>query len=62
MQILNDFSSLDRFTARESISGQSQVKSSVQRGIRSKIAEQYPALEPYMEELMPKKAPIFLVK
>ncbi|KAJ3153021.1 hypothetical protein HK101_001765 [Irineochytrium annulatum] len=39
-----------------------QIKSSQERAIRAKILAQYPALEPYMEELMPKKAPIIVVK
>ncbi|KAI9336217.1 malignant T cell-amplified sequence 1-like protein [Zopfochytrium polystomum] len=51
-----------KFSSKESISGQTQLKSSVQRVVRSKILEQYPALEPFLEELMPKKAPIFLIK
>ena len=40
----------------------SQVKSSAQRAIRSQIMEQYPALHGIMEQLIPKKAPIFLAK
>ena len=39
-----------------------QVKSSVQRGIRSKILDQYPMLEPIADELLPKKTPMFIAK
>mmetsp|Transcript_6980 Transcript_6980/g.25731 ORF Transcript_6980/g.25731 Transcript_6980/m.25731 type:complete len:184 (-) Transcript_6980:200-751(-) len=48
----------------DSISNRSQVKSSVQRGIRSKIADQFPKLEEWnvLDELMPKKAPTVLAK
>jgi hypothetical protein len=34
----------------------------VQRTIRAKILEQYPLLEPYMEEILPKKEQLDLVK
>ncbi|KAJ3042629.1 hypothetical protein HDV00_006908 [Rhizophlyctis rosea] len=51
-----------KFNTKEDVSGQSKTKSSVQRAIRSKILEQYPALNPYIEELMPKKEPLILVK
>jgi hypothetical protein len=53
---------LSRFSFSENIAGQTQLKSSVQRGIRSKIIDQYPALEPILDDLMPKKTPIVLVK
>ncbi|KAI8823452.1 PUA-like domain-containing protein [Fimicolochytrium jonesii] len=51
-----------KFNPREDISGKSKVKSSVQRAIRSKILEQYPALNPYADELLPKKEPLILIK
>ncbi|KAL2915095.1 translation machinery-associated protein 20 [Polyrhizophydium stewartii] len=51
-----------KFNTKEDIAGQTQVKSSVQRSIRTKILEQYPALEPHIEDLLPKKSPLFLVK
>jgi len=34
-----------KFTPSENVSGVTQLKSSVQRGIRGKIAEQFPQLE-----------------
>ncbi|CAK9084597.1 Translation machinery-associated protein 20 [Durusdinium trenchii] len=36
------------------VSGQNQVKSSVQRGIKQKIQEQFPRLEPVFKEIWPK--------
>jgi len=42
--------------------GNNLTKSSVQRGIRTKILEQYPALEEDAETILPKKAPIVLIK
>ncbi|KAF2447678.1 translation machinery-associated protein-like protein [Karstenula rhodostoma CBS 690.94] len=40
----------------------SKVKSSVQRTIRQKVLDTYPLLEPYIEDLMPKKEQLDLVK
>ncbi|KAI9495976.1 PUA-like domain-containing protein [Zychaea mexicana] len=51
-----------KFSFSENIAGQSQLKSSVQRGIRAKLQEQYPGLDSVMEELMPKKTPIIQIK
>ncbi|KAL1925788.1 uncharacterized protein VTP21DRAFT_671 [Calcarisporiella thermophila] len=51
-----------KFNAKEDISGQNQLKSSIQRGIRTKLLEQMPALEGIIDEILPKKTPIVLVK
>lgn len=51
-----------RFTLDESVSGQSQIKSSLQRSIRAKILEQIPAIEPYLEDVLPKKDKMVLAK
>jgi len=40
----------------------SKVKSSVQRAIRAKIVETYPKLEPHIDEILPKKSQLDLVK
>ena len=39
-----------------------KVKSSAQRAIRAQIAETYPALEPFMDDIMPKKEQLDMVK
>jgi malignant T-cell-amplified sequence len=39
-----------------------KIKSSVQRGIRAKILETYPLLEPHLESILPKKSQLDLVK
>lgn len=44
-----------KFDVKEDVSGVQQLKSSVQKGIRNRILECYPSIEPYMEEIMPKK-------
>ena len=51
-----------KFT-NDDISGQTQVKSSVQRAIKAKISEQYPLLEgEVLDTILPKKASMFTVK
>eukprot|EP00439_Symbiodinium_sp_Y106_P005306 s4339_g1.t1 len=44
------------------VSGQNQVKSSVQRGIKTKIQELYPRLEPVFKEIWPKDANMVIAK
>ncbi|KAJ5357184.1 Pseudouridine synthase/archaeosine transglycosylase [Penicillium brevicompactum] len=43
-------------------SNRSKVKSSVQRGLRQKLLETYPGFEPFIEDVMPKKASLEAVK
>jgi len=42
--------------------GKSKVKSSVQRTLRAKLLETYPLLEPYIDEIMPKKEQLDQIK
>lgn len=51
-----------RFSTEESVSSSGQVKSSVQRGIRSRILEAYPKIEGIIDDIMPKKSNLVLVK
>ncbi|KAJ3336604.1 hypothetical protein HDU93_002527 [Gonapodya sp. JEL0774] len=53
---------LKRVDLKDHIASQSQVKGSVQRSIRQKVIDTYPALSPFIDELLPKKAPMILVK
>jgi PUA domain protein len=46
----------------EDLGNQSAAKSSVVRGVRSSLLEQYPRLENVVDEIIPKKDPLFLVK
>jgi PUA domain protein len=50
-----------KFT-KQDIHGQTQAKSSVMRAIKQSIVEQYPLLEEHIDELLPKKQPLYLVK
>lgn len=51
-----------RFSLDENVSGQSAMKSSQQRAARSKIVEQMPSIEPYVDDLFPKKEKTSTVK
>ncbi|GBC06922.1 hypothetical protein RclHR1_07140009 [Rhizophagus clarus] len=51
-----------KFNIKEDIANRSLVKSSVQRNIRSKILEQYNKLEPVIDEVLPKKSSLILIK
>ena len=44
------------------VDGTQQLKSSVQRGIRAKISDKYPALDDVLDDLIPKKATVVLGK
>ena len=51
-----------RFDEKENISGFQQLKTSVQKGIRNKIQEQYPYIENCINDILPKKEPFRLMK
>jgi malignant T-cell-amplified sequence len=51
-----------KFSPTEDVAGRQNMKSSVQRGIRNRIVDTFPKLEPYMEEIIPKKSQLTLVK
>lgn len=51
-----------RFDDKDSVIGIQQLKSSVQKGIRTKIIEQYPTLEEYIDSILPKKDALRIVK
>lgn len=51
-----------RFYPNENIISKSQVKSSVARGIRKNIIDQYPEFEKYADELFPKKENVVIAK
>lgn len=51
-----------RFDEKESVSGIQQLKSSVQKGIRTKLLELYPFLESHVDSILPKKDTFRIVK
>lgn len=48
--------------SREDVHSRSNVKSSIQRTLKAKLLAQYPKLEEVIEEIIPKKAQIELIK
>eukprot|EP00919_Chromeraceae_sp_WS-2016_P044903 GHVR01107094.1.p1 GENE.GHVR01107094.1~~GHVR01107094.1.p1 ORF type:complete len:180 (+),score=29.06 GHVR01107094.1:74-613(+) len=52
---------MKKFTM-EDVSTQYQMKSSLQRGVRAKVIEQYPLLESVIDSILPKKAVVVLAK
>jgi PUA domain protein len=44
-----------KFDPSKDVTGSQQLKSSVQRGIKAKLVEQYPPLADYIDEILPKK-------
>ncbi|RWS28917.1 Malignant T-cell-amplified sequence 1-like protein, partial [Leptotrombidium deliense] len=44
------------------ISGITQLKTSVQKGIRNKIVEEYPLIEDFIDEIIPKKESLRIAK
>lgn len=56
------FLNYKRFDERDHVSGVTQLKSSVQKGIRTKLLDQFPHLEDYMNHILPKKENLRVVK
>ncbi len=53
---------LIRFEPSTDISGFNQAKSSVVRGVRARLLEQYPPLADYMDDIISKKEAVQLIK
>ncbi|XP_065059290.1 malignant T-cell-amplified sequence 1-like [Rhopilema esculentum] len=51
-----------KFLAKDDVTGVTQLKGSVQRGLRTKLVERYPPLEKWINEIAPKKESIVLIK
>ena len=51
-----------KFSREEHVKTFSKVKSSEQRAIRAQIAQQYPALDEHIDDILPKKEPLFVAK
>jgi PUA domain protein len=52
----------NRFTQKENVASSTQLKQSIQRDIRKAILTQFPMMESYADDLLPKKTPMFLAK
>lgn len=53
---------LPSLIVRLNAGAKSKVKSSVQRAIRTKVLETYPLLAPHLDEILPKKGQLDLLK
>ncbi len=51
-----------KFDEKESVSGMTQLKSSVQKAIRNKILDTYPQISDYLDDFLPKKDAFRVVK
>ncbi|CAF0823122.1 unnamed protein product [Brachionus calyciflorus] len=51
-----------KFTDKENVSGVVQAKSTVIKSIRTKLIEDYPHIEAYIDEILPKKDNVRFVK
>ncbi|PRD25745.1 UNVERIFIED_CONTAM: Malignant T-cell-amplified sequence 1-like protein [Trichonephila clavipes] len=51
-----------KFDEKDHVSSVTQLKSSVQKGIRAKLLEQFPYLEDYMNQILPKKESLRVMK
>lgn len=51
-----------KFNEKEMVSGVNNAKSSVQKGIRASILDNYPYIENYLDQIIPKKGDLKLVK
>ena len=51
-----------RFNPSEDVSGFNQAKSSVVKGIKARLVGQYPPLEEYIDDIIPKKEPVNIMK
>ena len=51
-----------KFEAKESIVGTNQMKNSVQRSIRNKLIASYPNIEEFINDIIPKKMNLKIVK
>lgn len=52
----------NRFDEKENVSGTQQLKSSVQKGIRTKLLDQYPHIEHNIDQILPKKDAFKIIK
>ena len=52
----------NRFNEKENVSGVVQAKSTVIKGIRAKLCEDYPYIEDYLDDILPKKDNVRVVK
>lgn len=60
--LTGSYSLLLRFDSSTDVSGYNQAKSSVIRGIKTKLLECYPGIQDYIDKILPKKEPVQILK
>lgn len=56
------FSFVTRFDEKENVSNCIQLKTSVIKGIKNQLLEQFPDIESWLNQIMPKKDPVKIVR
>nr|XP_009670331.1 PREDICTED: malignant T-cell-amplified sequence 1 [Struthio camelus australis] len=51
-----------RFDEKENVSNCIQLKTSVIKGIKNQLIDQFPVIEPWLNQIMPKKDPVKIVR
>ena len=51
-----------KFDEQENVSNCIQLKTSVIKGIKNQLMEQFPGIEPWLNQIMPKKDPVKIVR
>ncbi|XP_007436245.3 malignant T-cell-amplified sequence 1 [Python bivittatus] len=51
-----------RFDEKENVSNCIQLKTSVIKGIKNQLIDQFPGIEPWLNQIMPKKDPVKIVR
>uniref|UniRef100_A0A8B9XAT7 Pre-PUA domain-containing protein n=1 Tax=Bos mutus grunniens TaxID=30521 RepID=A0A8B9XAT7_BOSMU len=51
-----------KFDEKENVSNCIQLKTSVIKGIKNQLMEQFPGIEPWLNQIMPKKDPVKIVR
>ncbi|XP_074863946.1 malignant T-cell-amplified sequence 1 isoform X1 [Carettochelys insculpta] len=58
----DDLSDYGRFDEKENVSNCIQLKTSVIKGIKNQLIDQFPGIEPWLNQIMPKKDPVKIVR
>lgn len=51
-----------RFDEKENVSNCIQLKTSVIKGIKNQLLDQFPDIDPWLNQIMPKKDPVKIVR
>lgn len=60
--VVSEMFLLGRFDEKENVSNCIQLKTSVIKGIKNQLIDQFPVIEPWLNQIMPKKDPVKIVR